>query len=141
VARNDLGRMSIRGRREPLYGPTDSISRVLASALLAPALSPVVFSVVSPFISISILPARRVRLSVPIVVVVRFMVCIDSHPVTISEDEPRRRLRTMSPVAALEPIIFCHARIEVDFVVGIVIVAFQAPASRSFRNDAAGSEQ
>lgn len=75
----------------PIYGPSDSISRVLASALLAPALSPVVFSVVSPFISISILPARRVRLSVPIVVVVRFMVCIDSHPVTISEDEPRRR--------------------------------------------------
>jgi hypothetical protein len=69
------------------------------------------------------------------------MVQIDSHPVALSKDESRGRLRFMSPLSALQPIISALARIVVDFVVGIVIVRFHAAVVWSFRNYAAGREQ
>jgi hypothetical protein len=71
----------------------------------------------------------------------RFMIHIDSHPLALSKNEARRWLRLASPFSALKPIISSHARVVIDFVVGIVIVRFHAAAAGSFRNHAAGRKQ
>ncbi len=75
---------------------------------------------------------------VSLVVLVRFVVRIDAHPVAISRDESWRWVTLIAPLAAIEPIISSLAGIVVNLVVGIVVVG---PPGWPARNEAAGSKQ
>jgi len=119
------------------------LSSVLGRSLLSPVrswrISPVIFPVISPVISIvSVIAARRVNLLVSFVVLVRFMVRVDTHPVAISRDESRRRVTLIAPLSAFEPIISSLVGIVINLVVGIVVVG---PPAWSAGNEAAGSVQ
>src|SRR5712692_314515 len=112
-----------------LFGPS-------VAAPISPLLSLPFFSLLFPFFTL--IAPRRVSLFHSFVIGMRVMVQIDSHPLALSENESRRRLRRISPLPALEPVISLNSRIMIDFVVRIVIVRFHAAGPWCFRDQTAG---
>lgn len=116
----------------------------LRNSSVVPSLS-VVPSVFVPLLLplLTVIVPRRVLPFDSIVLGRRFMIRFDPYSRTVAQSKSRRRLRPISPLAAVKPVIPLCAWVIIDFVIRVVIVIVRSPTtvSWSFRNHTPRTEQ